>query len=69
MIRLQDIQVTFNAGTILENKALKGVSLDVPEHQFLTVIGSNGRVSLHYWVLSLVKHLWRVDELSSMRQT
>ncbi|CAH0539406.1 ABC transporter ATP-binding protein [Vibrio marisflavi] len=42
MIRLQDIQVTFNAGTILENKALKGVSLDVPEHQFLTVIGSNG---------------------------
>ncbi|MCL9783029.1 ABC transporter ATP-binding protein [Vibrio sp. S4M6] len=42
MIRLKDIQVTFNEGTILENRALKGVSLDVPEHQFLTVIGSNG---------------------------
>lgn len=43
MIRLQDIQVTFNPGTILENRALRGVSLEVPEHQFLTVIGSNGR--------------------------
>lgn len=42
MIRLEDIQVTFNPGTILENRALRGVCLEVPEHQFLTVIGSNG---------------------------
>ncbi|HAS6347678.1 ABC transporter ATP-binding protein [Vibrio sp. IRLE0018] len=42
MIRLEDIQVTFNRGTILENRALRGVMLEVPEHQFLTVIGSNG---------------------------
>ncbi|WP_282957158.1 ATP-binding cassette domain-containing protein [Vibrio rotiferianus] len=42
MIELNDIQVTFNPGTILENRALKGVSLEVPEHEFLTVIGSNG---------------------------
>lgn len=42
MIELNDIQVTFNPGTILENRALKGVPLEVPEHQFLTVIGSNG---------------------------
>ncbi|MBO0212250.1 ABC transporter ATP-binding protein [Vibrio sp. Vb2880] len=42
MIRLEDIQVTFNPGTILENRALKSVCLEVPEHQFLTVIGSNG---------------------------
>lgn len=42
MIHLENIQVTFNPGTILENQALKGVSLTVPEHQFLTVIGSNG---------------------------
>lgn len=42
MISLNDIQVTFNGGTILENRALRGVSLDVPTHQFLTVIGSNG---------------------------
>lgn len=42
MIRLEDIQVTFNPGTILENRALRRVNLEVPEHQFLTVIGSNG---------------------------
>ncbi|ASU21914.1 ABC transporter ATP-binding protein [Vibrio qinghaiensis] len=42
MIRLEDIQVTFNPGTILENRALRGVHLEVTEHQFLTVIGSNG---------------------------
>jgi putative ABC transport system ATP-binding protein len=42
MIQLENIQVTFNPGTILENRALRGVSLTVPEHQFLTVIGSNG---------------------------
>ncbi len=34
MIALEDIQVTFNPGTILENRALKGVSLEVPEHEF-----------------------------------
>lgn len=42
MIHLEDIQVTFNPGTILENRALRGISVTVPEHQFLTVIGSNG---------------------------
>ncbi|MBD1565566.1 ABC transporter ATP-binding protein [Vibrio sp. SA48] len=42
MIRLEDIQVTFNPGTILENRALRRINLEVPEHQFLTVIGSNG---------------------------
>jgi putative ABC transport system ATP-binding protein len=42
MIRLDNIQVTFNPGTILENRALRGVDLVVPEHEFLTVIGSNG---------------------------
>ncbi|GAM70556.1 methionine ABC transporter ATP-binding protein [Vibrio sp. JCM 19236] len=42
MIELNNIQVTFNPGTILENRALRGVDLVVPEHEFLTVIGSNG---------------------------
>ncbi|HIP39164.1 MAG TPA: ABC transporter ATP-binding protein [Desulfocapsa sulfexigens] len=42
MLHLQDIHVTFNGGTILENHALRGISLTVPEHQFLTIIGSNG---------------------------
>ncbi len=42
MIELKDIQVTFNPGTVLENRAIRGISLEVPEHQFLTIIGSNG---------------------------
>lgn len=42
MIRLQNIHITFNAGTVLENHALRDVSLTVPKHQFLTIIGSNG---------------------------
>ncbi|WP_162063208.1 ABC transporter ATP-binding protein [Vibrio taketomensis] len=42
MIRLENIQVTFNPGTILENRALRSINLEVPQHQFLTVIGSNG---------------------------
>ncbi|ORT50273.1 ABC transporter ATP-binding protein [Vibrio sp. qd031] len=42
MIQLDDIQVTFNPGTILENRALRGIDLEVPKDQFLTVIGSNG---------------------------
>ena len=42
MITLKNIRITFNAGTILENKALRNVSLTVPEGQFMTIIGSNG---------------------------
>lgn len=42
MIALDDIHVTFNKGTPLETRALRGVSLEVPAGQFLTVIGSNG---------------------------
>ncbi|MFV0334519.1 MAG: ABC transporter ATP-binding protein [Tropicimonas sp.] len=42
MIALEDIHVRFNAGTPLETHALRGVSLEVPGGQFVTVIGSNG---------------------------
>ena len=42
MIDLNNINVIFNHGTILENPVLKGVSLLVEKGQFLTVIGSNG---------------------------
>ena len=42
MIGMTDISVTFNKGTPLETKALRGVDLAVPEGQFLTIIGSNG---------------------------
>lgn len=42
MIRISDIDVTFNKGTPLETRALRGVDLAVPKGQFLTIIGSNG---------------------------
>lgn len=42
MIELTDVHVTFNRGTPLETRALRGIDLHVPAGQFLTVIGSNG---------------------------
>lgn len=42
MIEAKDIHVVFNPGTAIENRALRGLSLTIPESQFVTVIGSNG---------------------------
>ncbi len=42
MIEAKDIHVTFNPGTAIENKALRGMNLTIPQSQFVTVIGSNG---------------------------
>ncbi len=42
MIEIRQLQVTFNPGTPLENPALRGIDLDIPAGQFLTVIGGNG---------------------------
>jgi putative ABC transport system ATP-binding protein len=42
MIRLQDVSVIFNKNAAVERHALSNVSLQVPEGQFVTVIGSNG---------------------------
>ena len=42
MIDISDIRVTFAKGTPVENPALRGLSMFIPEGQFVTVIGSNG---------------------------
>ena len=42
MINVRDVHVTFGRGTPLENRALRGLDLAVPEGEFITVIGSNG---------------------------
>lgn len=42
MIRVEQAQVTFNPGSAIETHALRGLDLDIPTGQFVTVIGSNG---------------------------
>ena len=42
MLNAQNLELTFNAGTPIETRALRGLSLAIPDGQFVTVIGSNG---------------------------
>lgn len=42
MINIDNIHVTFNPGTAIETHALCGLDLEIPDGQFVTVIGSNG---------------------------
>ena len=42
MLRARQLEKTFNAGTPIENRVLRGLDLEIPTGQFVTVIGSNG---------------------------
>lgn len=42
MLQARNLEITFNPGTPIENKVLRGLSLEIPTGQFVTVIGSNG---------------------------
>ena len=42
MMRADNLKVTFNAGTPIENPAMRGMSLHIKDGEFVTVIGSNG---------------------------
>lgn len=42
MLSAQNLELTFNPGTPIETRALRGLSLNIPDGQFVTVIGSNG---------------------------
>lgn len=42
MIRLESIHVTFAAGQVTEKKAIRDLSINIEEGDFITVIGSNG---------------------------
>ena len=42
MLKLENIEKTFNAGTVNEKKALCGVDLELKDGDFATVVGSNG---------------------------
>ena len=42
MLKIDNISKTFFPGTVNERKALQGLSLELDESDFVTVIGSNG---------------------------
>ncbi|WP_038331359.1 ABC transporter ATP-binding protein [Kingella kingae] len=42
MMKADNLKLTFNAGTPIENPALRGMSLHIKDGEFVTVIGSNG---------------------------
>lgn len=42
MMIATDLRLTFNAGTPIENPALRGLSLHINDGEFVTVIGTNG---------------------------
>lgn len=42
MLQAQGLRKTFNPGTVIENRALRGLDLTIQEGEFITVIGSNG---------------------------
>ena len=60
MLEIRDIWKTFNAGTVNEKVALKGVSLTLSDGDFVTVIGGNGAGKST--LLNAVAGVWPVDE-------
>lgn len=42
MLNLQALRLSFNHGTPIENRVLRGLSMSIPSGQFVSVIGSNG---------------------------
>jgi putative ABC transport system ATP-binding protein len=60
MLTLHDVRKTFNAGTVNEVRALRGVNLSLPAGAFLVILGGNG--SGKSTLLNAVAGAFRVDE-------
>ncbi len=60
MLEIKEIWKTFNAGTVNEKQALRGVSLTLNDGDFCTVIGGNGAGKST--MLNAVAGTWMVDE-------
>ena len=60
MIRLENVKKIFSKGTIDEKVAINGISLDIQEGDFITVIGSNGAGKTT--ILNLISGTCRPDE-------
>ena len=59
MLEVKDIWKVFNAGTVNEKQALRGVSLTLKDGDFCTVIGGNGAGKST--MLNAVAGTWAVD--------
>lgn len=59
MLEIKEIWKTFNAGTVNEKQALRGVSLTLKDGDFCTVIGGNGAGKST--MLNAVAGVWTVD--------
>ena len=59
MLEVKDIWKTFNAGTVNEKTALRGLSLHLNDGDFVTVIGGNGAGKST--LLNAVAGVWPVD--------
>ena len=59
MLEIKEIWKTFNAGTVNEKQALRGVTLTLNEGDFCTVIGGNGAGKST--MLNAVAGTWAVD--------
>lgn len=59
MLEIKEIWKTFNAGTVNEKQALRGVSLTLNDGDFCTVIGGNGAGKST--MLNAVAGVWTVD--------
>ena len=59
MLQAKNIYKTFNPGTINEKTALNGVTLELEEGEFVTVIGGNGAGKSTF--LNAIAGVWPVD--------
>lgn len=64
MLQINNIYKTFNAGTVNEKMALKGLSLTLEDGDFVTVIGGNsvGKSTM----LNAIAGVWQLDSGSIM---
>ena len=60
MLKVLDVKKTFNIGTVNEKTALNGVSLELKEGDFVTVIGGNGAGKST--LLNAITGVWKPDE-------
>ena len=59
MLELRDVQKTFNPGTINEKHALNGVTINIEDGDFVTMIGGNGAGKST--LMNAVAGVWPID--------